>query len=155
MDQRPGWRDRLTRIADGFENLILVILHIGLAILVGVGVVRLFLLSYQNFSHAWGEVTDAATFQDVFQRALGGFLVILLGLELLETVRVYNREHHVKLEVVLVVAMIAVSRHIIQLDYHEASAPALLGAAAILLALVTGYFLVKRIDVGPGRSGEK
>jgi len=144
MDERTTWRDRMTRIADGFESSILVVLHIGLAILVAVGVVRLFLLIPQNFARSWGEVTDATTFQDVFQRALGGFLVILLGLELLETVRVYTREHRVKLEVVFVVAMIAISRHIIQLNFHEASGVTLLGSAALLISFAAGYFLVKR-----------
>jgi uncharacterized membrane protein (DUF373 family) len=78
------------------------------------------------------------------QRAFAGILLIVLGLELLETLRVYFAHHRVRLEIILVVAMIAVSRHVIVLDFEHLSGASIAGIAALVLALAGGYFLVKR-----------
>jgi uncharacterized membrane protein (DUF373 family) len=143
---QTGWKAPLARVFDVYEDGVLAILQIGLAVLVASGVVRLFTLLWQNFSRGWSAVADAVTFQEVFQRGLGGFLVILLGLELMETVRIYSNEHRVRLETVLIVAMIALGRHIIQLEYKDVSGSTLIGIAAIVIALAAGYFLIRKTD---------
>ena len=81
------------------------------------------------------------------QHAFAGVLLIILGLELLDTLKVYFSEHRVRLEVILIVAIIAVGRHIIQLDFEHASGAMLLGVAALVLALAAGYFLICRLGV--------
>jgi uncharacterized membrane protein (DUF373 family) len=48
--------------------------------------------------------------------------------------------------VILIVAMIALGRHIILLDVEHLDAMQLLGIGALALALTTGYYLVKRIN---------
>jgi len=45
---------------------------------------------------------------------------------------------------VFLVGLIAVGRHVIQVDYGLAPMGELFGMAAVILALATGYFLVKR-----------
>ena len=52
---------------------------------------------------------------------LGYILLILIGIELLETVKAYLYEHIIHVEVVLEVALIAVARKVILLDYKEYS----------------------------------
>jgi uncharacterized membrane protein (DUF373 family) len=141
-----GWKGRLAGVFDAYEDGILAILQIGLAVLVAAGVIRLFILIWQNSARAWSGVSDASNFQEVFQRALGGFLVILLGLELMETVRIYSNEHRVRLETVLIVAMIAIGRHIIQLDFHQENGVTLMGIAALVITLAGGYFLIRKTD---------
>lgn len=141
-----GWKAPLARVFDVYEDGVLAILQIGLAVLVTSGVIRFFMLIWQNSARAWSEVSDASTFQEVFQRGLGGFLVILLGLELMETVRIYSNEHRVRLETVLIVAMIAIGRHIIQLDFHEENGLTLMGIAALVITLAAGYFLIRKTD---------
>ena len=49
---------------------------------------------------------------DVF----GAFLIVLIGLELLATVKSYAKEHRVHVEAVLLVSLIAVLRKLITLD---------------------------------------
>jgi uncharacterized membrane protein (DUF373 family) len=58
-------------------------------------------------------------------------LLVLLGLELLETVRTYFAEHRIRLEVIMIIAMIAVSRHIITIDFEHADGVWLTGVAEI------------------------
>jgi uncharacterized membrane protein (DUF373 family) len=73
----------------------------------------------------------------------GLFLLILIGIELLDTIKSYMTEHKLHVEIVLVVALIAVSRKVIILDTEKLSALSLLGIGAIILALGIGYYLVK------------
>lgn len=81
---------------------------------------------------------------EAVQRGFSGVLLIVLGLELLETLRVYFTHHRVRLEIILVVAIIAVGRHVINLDFHGVSGAEVAGIAALILALTGGYYLVKK-----------
>lgn len=83
------------------------------------------------------EVTELL---DIF----GFFLLVLIGVELLETIKAYFDEHVVHGEVVLEVAMIAIARKIITLDVKELSSLTLIGIAAIVVALAVAFFFAKR-----------
>jgi uncharacterized membrane protein (DUF373 family) len=72
------------------------------------------------------------------------FLNVLIGLELIETVRVHVAEGAVRAEMVIMVAMIAVLRKIILLDPKEAPGIVVLGVAAIVLGLGISHYLVTR-----------
>jgi uncharacterized membrane protein (DUF373 family) len=71
-------------------------------------------------------------------------MMILIGLELIETIKVYLVEEMVHVEVILLVAIIAVARKVIVLDVKLLPPLSLIGVAAIILALSGGYFLLKR-----------
>ena len=77
----------------------------------------------------------------------GFFLMVLIGIELMETVKIYLEEQTVHVEVILMVAIIAISRKVIIIDIKDVSALDLLGIAAIVLALSSGYFLIRRTRV--------
>ena len=74
----------------------------------------------------------------------GLFLMVLIGIELLHSVKTYivRREFH--LETVLTVAMIAVARKIIVLEPKELPEGTLLGIAVLVLALALGYYVMRR-----------
>ncbi len=74
----------------------------------------------------------------------GFFLLVLIGLELLATIRMYIQDDMIHVELVMVVALIAVSRKIIVLDYSKTDAITILGIAALIIALSAGYYLMKR-----------
>jgi uncharacterized membrane protein (DUF373 family) len=75
----------------------------------------------------------------------GLFLLVLIGVELLETIKAYIKENVVHIEVVLTVAMIAIARKVIILDVKELSPMTLLGIAAIILALAAAGHTFKRM----------
>ncbi len=77
-------------------------------------------------------------------RIFGFFLLILIGLELVSSIKNYLADNKVHVELVMVVALIAVSRKIIVIDYDKTDPVTLLGMAAIIIALSAGYFLMKR-----------
>jgi uncharacterized membrane protein (DUF373 family) len=74
----------------------------------------------------------------------GLFLLVLLGIELVSTLKAYLSENQVHVEIVFAVALIAIGRKVIILDVKEISSLSLLGIAAIIISLSVGYFLVKR-----------
>jgi uncharacterized membrane protein (DUF373 family) len=142
------------KLMKGFELAIITTLTMLIAVMVAVGTIALIVLMVRNATARLADVTDAEVLQQVMQRGFGGALIVLLGLELIETLKQYSAEHHVRVEIVFLVGLIAVGRHVIQVDYAHAPPGELYGMAAVILALAAGYFLVRRsaqMDKG-GRS---
>lgn len=75
----------------------------------------------------------------------GFFLMVLIGLELFETIRIYLEESTVHAEVVMLVAIVAVSRKIIIIDYKEADPMMNFSVAALVISLCAGYYFIKRM----------
>jgi uncharacterized membrane protein (DUF373 family) len=132
------------KVMRGFELTIIGTLMVLLSVMVVLGTISLVLLLVRNGFAQVGQVTDAEALQLVMQRGFGGALVVLLGMELIETLKQYTSEHHVRVEIVFLIGLIAVGRHVIQVDYGHASMGELFGMAAVILSLATGYFLVRR-----------
>lgn len=74
----------------------------------------------------------------------GFFLLILIGIELLESIKLYMQDHVVHVEIVLEIALIAVARKVIVLDAEKYSYLSLLGIAALILSLAVAFYAVKR-----------
>jgi uncharacterized membrane protein (DUF373 family) len=81
---------------------------------------------------------------DEMIQVFGFFLMVLIGLELLETIKAYLKEDRVHAEVVFLVAIVAVSRKVIILDYKDIPMELLFGMSALIVSLGVGYFLVRR-----------
>lgn len=75
----------------------------------------------------------------------GFFLLTLIGVELLETIKAYFDERVVHVEIVLEVTMIAVARKVITLEIKELHGLTLVGIAAIIAALAIAFHFVKQI----------
>jgi len=83
----------------------------------------------------------------------GMFLLVLIGIELMHSVKIFIKRREIHLEAMLVVALVAVARKVIVLEPKELAPEAVLGLAALALALTIGYYLVKRAGrEGGGRS---
>ena len=65
----------------------------------------------------------------------GMFLLVLIGVELLETVKMYLTQKTVHVEVVFMVAMIAIARKVIILDIKELPSLTLIGIGVIVVSL--------------------
>jgi len=74
----------------------------------------------------------------------GQFLLVLIGIELLYTMKIYIVQRMIHVEAVLIVALIAIARKIVVLEPKELPEGILLGIAALVLALTLGYYLVRR-----------
>lgn len=85
----------------------------------------------------WLEIDELL---DIF----GFFLLILIGVELLETIKAYLAEKVVHSEIVLEVALIAITRKVIILDVKAYSGLTIVGIAALIVAIAIAYFFLKR-----------
>ena len=72
----------------------------------------------------------------------GLFLLVLIGMELLETIRTYRQERRLRVEIAIIVALLAISRKIIILNYKHLTSFTLLHIGAIVLALAGAYYLL-------------
>jgi uncharacterized membrane protein (DUF373 family) len=72
------------------------------------------------------------------------FLLVLIGVELLETLKAYIRKDVVNVRVVIEVALIAMARKVITEEPHNVSAGTLLGIAALILALSIAYYFERQ-----------
>jgi uncharacterized membrane protein (DUF373 family) len=97
-------------------------------------------------------VLEVSELLDIF----GLFMLVLIGIELLETImKTYLTQGMPHYEVVLSVAIIAIARKVIILDLKEVGSSSLLGIAAIILALSAGYYLMRRSHANPPAEGGK
>jgi len=74
----------------------------------------------------------------------GFFLMLLIGVELLETIKAYLSESVVHSEIVLEVALIAISRKVITLDVKAYEPLTLLGIAALIVSIALAYFFIRK-----------
>ena len=81
---------------------------------------------------------------DELLELFGAFLLVLVGMELLNMVKAYITEKTAHVEVTLVVAIIAIARKVVILEPKGLDGLTLVGIAAIIFALTAGYYFVKR-----------
>ena len=74
----------------------------------------------------------------------GAFLLVLLSLEFFESIKIYLRETKIPYELVVVIAITAIARKVIVLDFESASDLHLIGLGVVVLALAAAYYLLKR-----------
>jgi len=127
-----------------FEIVVIAAMQVLLIMLIVVATITLYGLFFEGVRSNLGEIGSAEDLHGLLQKGFGGVLIVLLGLELMETLKAYFTEHHIRVEIILVVAMIAVGRHIIKLDFEHVSALLLFGLSALMIALAAGYFLVRQ-----------
>ncbi|MCG9731766.1 phosphate-starvation-inducible PsiE family protein, partial [Shewanella sp. Isolate13] len=76
-------------------------------------------------------------------KIFGFFFIILIGFVLIETIEMYFKENVIHAEVILLVAVIAVSRKVILLDLDKYDPLAIIGLGLIIVALGACYALIK------------
>jgi uncharacterized membrane protein (DUF373 family) len=82
---------------------------------------------------------------DELLEVFGFFLLVLIGVELLETIKAYLLEKVVHVEIVIEVALIAIARKVIILDVEKYSHLTVMGIAALILALAVAIYTIKRM----------
>ena len=82
----------------------------------------------------------------------GYFLLVLIGVELLETLKAYLRKDVIHVRVVLEVALIAMARKVIIEEPNTVPGLTLFGIAALILALAVAFFFERQAkrDTGHG-----
>lgn len=134
-----------------FEKLIAVVLIIMMSVVILFATIDLGWIIIKDIISPPIFLLDINELLEVF----GLFLLVLIGIELVETIKAYLSERVIRVEVVIIVALIAISRKVIILDVKELSSLTLIGIATIILALSAGYYLLKKRSIRDGRQSTK
>jgi uncharacterized membrane protein (DUF373 family) len=81
---------------------------------------------------------------DNLMELFGIFLLVLIGIELLDTIKVYLRQNVVHVEVVVLVAIIAIARKVVVLKIEDLDGGKIIGIGVLIIALALAYYLIKR-----------
>jgi len=128
--------ERLTK----FQNAVLILLTWMMALVVFLATAELFYIVAKEIVSPPLILLGIDQLLEIF----GYFLLVLIGIELLETFRIYLAEKVINVQVVLLVAIIAIARKVIILDVTKLPSMTLIGIAAIVVSLSAGYYLVKK-----------
>lgn len=120
-----------------FESTVMRLLVGMMMLTIGIATIELLWLLARDLASPPFDLLSINEMMDLFSF----FLMILIGLELLDTVKSYLTEHAIRVEAVFMVAMIALTRKVIIMEYKDVNPLTLLGVAALVLALAAGYWL--------------
>ena len=109
------------RLSALFDLWVLRILRGTLALSIAAALAMLVLIVVREIPRSWTQIDSIAELQTAVQDLFAGVLLVVLGLELMDTLRNYFIEHRLRVEFLISVALIAVARHVIQLDYEHSS----------------------------------
>ena len=132
----------MVKLLKKFEHYIVIGLLAMMALVVLLSTVELAVIIVQRMltgkPHLF--LLDISDMLEIF----GFFMMILIGLELIETIKIYLVDESIHVEVICLVAIVAIARKVIILDVYKLPPLSLVGIAAIILALSIGYFVIKK-----------
>lgn len=124
-----------------FEQIIVLILMAFMMIAVLISTIEVGVILWQQLVAPPFMLLNVKEMMEVF----GFILMVIIGLELLETIKAYLDSHVIHVEVVLLVAIVAVARKVIILDYKEIEPMMLFAISTLVLSLSIGFFVVRRV----------
>ena len=137
----------MIEIVNKIEKLIYAVLMI---LLIVVLITSLGFLVYAMYDALWLN-TRYLLDTDEMIRVLGAFLLVLIGVELLDTIKAYFIENTIHVEIVVLLAIIAVARKVILLEPPKMITYEygfeLMGIGIIVIGLAASYYLIKRAGV--------
>ncbi|TVQ93092.1 MAG: hypothetical protein EA393_02715 [Bacteroidetes bacterium] len=131
---------RLNNTVKTIERYIIKTLIGLMTLLLVIATVQLGYMVFKSIIESEVFIMDLNVLMDLF----GVFLLVLIGIELLDTIKVYFKKHDIHVEVVMLVALIAVARKIILMDIDKYTGFEILGVAGIVIALALGYYFIKK-----------
>ena len=133
---------KVEKLLKKFEYYIVIGLLAMMALVVFLSTIELAVIILQRMLSEKPQLflLDISEMLEIF----GFFMMVLIGLELIESIKVYLVDESIHIEIICLVAIVAVARKVIILDVYKLPPVTLLGVAAIILALCIGYFFLKR-----------
>ena len=132
----------MEKLLKKFEHYIIIGLLVMMILVVFIGSVELAVMLVERMLSPFPKwiLLNISEMLEIF----GFFMMILIGIELIETIKIYLVDESIHVEVICLVAIVAVTRKVIILDVDKLPPVTLLGIAAIILALTVGYFFLKK-----------
>lgn len=131
-------------IINKFEKFIYAALMVMLMVVLVASLLDLVAIMYDSL---WTNTPGILKSHELIA-VLGAFLLVLIGVELLDTIKAYFIENTIHVEIVILLAIIAMARKVILLDPTSQDPFAfgfeLMGIGVIVVGLGAGYYLIKK-----------
>jgi uncharacterized membrane protein (DUF373 family) len=137
----------MIEIVNKFEKVIYAVLIIMLMAVLLAAVIDLALVLFTSMI----DITPWLLETHEMISVLGAFLLVLIGVELLDTIKAYFSENAIHVEIVVLLAIIAIARKVILLDPTGMTGTdygiELTGTGVIVVGLAAGYYLIKKAGI--------
>lgn len=131
---------RFMKFIDKFEISIIIVLMLLMVFTILISSVELGVLVFNKLQEYPRFFIGIDSLLEIF----GQFLIVLIGIELLETIKSYLHKNVIRVEIVIMVSIIAVVRKIIIIDLKSINDLKLIGIALLVTSLSVGYYLIKK-----------
>ena len=125
----------LNLLQKGIINILLVIISILLILSIIDVVLQLYIGLTEN--------TMTEFLKNQFGQLVGLFLTILIGVELLEAVKAFLKEEIIHVEIIVLIAIIAIARKVIVWEISSYTYQDLIALSLMLIALAATYWVIK------------
>ena len=134
----------MKKLINTFERTIIIFLSVLMGIIVVVSTIELAYVLFVAIFESQEE-KSLIGLENLFE-IFGLFFNVLIGFELFETMKLFFKENVLHAELILLVALIAVSRKVILLDFKHIAPLELIGVALLIGTITGGYYLIKNSD---------
>ncbi len=138
-EKRSARDDRIARVVGTFERGVVLALMGLLFVVITLSALNLGWLVAHDLVKKRLLLLDLEDMLELF----GSFLLVLIGMELLTSMKSYLFERVIHLEVVLEVALVAVAQKVIILDASRTEGAKLIGLAGLIVALAAALWSVR------------
>jgi uncharacterized membrane protein (DUF373 family) len=138
----PGVRSMIDHLFHRFEKTLAAVLLFLISAVALIAVAELCFVLYTDLTSGDGFLLGLEELFEVF----GMFLIVLIAVELMASIYMYMMDKSVHVEMMLLIAVTALTRKVVVMDLEAKGDPAfyMLGLSALLGVLVGGYYLLKR-----------
>ena len=123
-----------------FEHYILDVLIFMLAFVILISTIELGWIIVKDLIRPPKFFLEIVDLKEIF----GFFLMVLIGIELLETMKAYVLEQVIHVEIIIEVALIAIARKVIILDFEKYDGLTIIGTASLIAAAAAAFYVVRR-----------
>lgn len=137
---------RMVRTLEKFETLVNGLLLVMMAVVVALLTVKVAVMIPRAVLQTTGLEFNVEPMLALF----GDMLLVLIGLELMHSVKIYLLDHVVHVEVILSIALVALARKLIIADVKQFDGLSLIGLALLVVALAASHYLIRLRPPGGG-----
>jgi uncharacterized membrane protein (DUF373 family) len=142
-------REKIQRLISISELVVVVAAEILMALAVIIAGLILYGLFVYGVLTSIIKVSSLDQLQTDLQHVFAGVLLLVLGLELMKSLESFFVGFRVQVEIIVIVAIIAVARHVLLIDYEHAEPIKILAVGGLILALAIAYVLVRQPRQSP------
>lgn len=129
-----------------FEKIVILVLMALMAIVIAFSLYELASLIITEIFNPRDELTNSLFAERNILEVLSFIMLVVISLELFETIKFYLDRHIISADFIILVALTAVARKIIIMDYTRYEPLMIIGMGVIIIALSLGYYFIKKAD---------